>query len=163
MLDLPLTIRCKKRPDTSFQIRKTQIPDPHPPWMKFLPDRLPYPNIVIEVAVNNESPAKLMLYAHRYFSGMSSIRVWIGVKIWLKEKKFWVGWAELSPAGFDATMHSNMSWPPDNSSWETPVDIVYPIPIALVYGPGINIPENAPPTLDINAEEIRLQIMETMT
>jgi len=63
------------------------------PWMKFLPDGLRYPNIVIEVAINNESPDKLIDYANRYFSALSSVRIWIAVKVWLAEKEMlgWVG------------------------------------------------------------------------
>ena len=36
--DLPLSNRCKKRPDTSFGIRRSEIPNPRPPWLKLLPN-----------------------------------------------------------------------------------------------------------------------------
>ena len=159
---MKLTNRCKKRPDYSYQIRKPRIPNPPPAWMKFLPDGLPYPNIVVEVAVNNESPEKFMLYADRYFSALSSVHVWIGVKVWLKEKKFWVGWGERAPGGIGATIHTTMSWPSLHSSINTAVNTVYNIPMPLIYGPGIPIPPNAPPTLDIDVDEIRLQIVEVL-
>src|SRR5437667_9514353 len=105
---MKLTNRCKKRPDYSYQIRKPQIPTPPPPWMKFLPDGLPYPNIVVEVAVNHESPDKLIDYANKYFSALSSVRVWIAVKVCLAGKKFWVGWGERATTGIDATIHTTM-------------------------------------------------------
>jgi len=44
-----------KRPDFSFGIRPTALPNLLPTWLKFLPNGEPYPNVVIEVAVNHES------------------------------------------------------------------------------------------------------------
>jgi len=67
---------------------KARIPNPPPAWMKFLPDGLPYPNIVVEVAVNHETPDKFMRYANRYFSALSSFCFWIGVKVWVEGEKF---------------------------------------------------------------------------
>src|SRR5436190_4986028 len=136
-------------------MRKPQIPDPPPPWMKFLPNGLLYPNIVVEVVVNNENPDKLKDCADQYFSALSSVRIWIAVKVWLEGKKFWVGWGERAPTGIDATIHTTMAWPPHHSHITVPVNTIYNIPMALIYGPGIPIPHNAPPTLDINVEEIR--------
>jgi hypothetical protein len=52
-----------------------------------------------------------------------------------------------------------MAWPPDHSDIATPVNTVYNIPMQLIYGPDIQIPPNAPPTLDINVEEIRALIV----
>jgi Uma2 family endonuclease len=162
ILDIPLTTRSKKRPDYSWQLRKPRIPNPPPAWMKFLPDGLPYPNIVIEVAVNHESLDDLLAYANNYFSALSSIRVWIAVKVWLQEKKFWVGWGERAPTGIGATIHTAMAWPPHHSDLNTPVNLVYSIPMAVVYGTGVPIPPNSPPTLDINVEEIRQVIVEVL-
>jgi hypothetical protein len=54
-----------------------------------------------------------------------------------------------------------MAWPPNAWSIATPVNLVYQIPIATVYGPGIPVPANAPATLDINVEEIRQEIIDT--
>lgn len=160
---MPLTNRSKKRPDYSWQFRKPRIPSTPPPaWMKFLPDGLPYPNIVVEVAVNNESPDQLLGYADKYFSALSSVRVWIAVKVWLARKKFWVGWGERAPTGIGATIHTTMAWPPQHSEIATPVNTVYNIPMALIYGPGIPIPPNTAPTLDINVEEIRQVIVEVL-
>lgn len=130
--------------------------------MKFLPDGLPYPNIVVEVAVNTESLGKLIDYANRYFSALSSVRVWIAVKVWLAEKKFWVGWGERAPTGTGVTLHTAMAWPPQHLDIASPVNIIYNIPMALIYGTGIPIPPNAPPTLDINVEEIRQLIVEVL-
>ena len=159
---MKLTNHAKKRPDYSWQIRKPRIPNPPPPWMKFLPDGLPYPNIVVEVAVNNERRKELIDYANQYFSALSSVRVWIAVKVWLQGKKFWVGWGERAPTGVGATIHSTMLWPPDHSDITVPVNTIYNIPMALIYGTGIPIPPNAPPTLDINVEEIRQVLMEIL-
>lgn len=81
--------------------------------------------------MNHESPEKFKDFADKYFSAMTSVRVWIAVKAWLKGKKFWVGWGERSPAGTDCTIHSDMDSPPDHSKVETPVNIIYQIPINL--------------------------------
>jgi hypothetical protein len=159
---MKFTNRSKKRPDYSWQIRKPRIPTPPPPWMKFLPDSLPYPNIVVEIAANNESPDKLIGYANKYFSALSSVRVWIAVKVWLVEKKFWVGWRERAHTGIGATIHTTMAWPPHHSDITIPVNTIYNIPVALIYGTSIPIPPNAPPILDINVEEIRQVIVEVL-
>ena len=159
-LDMPLTNRSLKRPDYSWQLRKQKIPTPPPSWMKFLPDGFPYPNIVVEVEVNNESPAQLINYANMYFSADTSVRLWIAVKVWLVGKKFWVGWGERASTGTGVTLHTAMAWPPEHLSIATPVDIIYNIPMTVIYGPGIPIPPNTPPTLEISVEEIRQRIVE---
>lgn len=152
----------KKRPDASWGIRKNQIPVPRPAWLKILPNspyKLPFPSIVVEVAVNNEGPATIQAFAQRYFAASTSVRVWVGVKIWLASQRFWVGWGERRPAGHGCRIHSSMSWSPNAWSFTAPVNIVYHIPMATVYGPGIAIPPDVPPTLDIDVEEIRQEIV----
>ena len=86
---------------------------------------------------------------------MTSVRVWIAVKIWLQGKKFWAGWGERRPGGIECRIHSNMDWPPNQSDVATPVNTIYQIPMGLVYGPGIQIPIGALNTLDIDVEQIR--------
>jgi len=88
--------------------------------------------------------------ADRYFSAFTSTTVWIGVKVWVKEKKFWVGWGERAATGTGAVIHTVMQWPPNHNSISTPVNHVYQLPMATVYGPGITIPRNHPATLDID-------------
>jgi hypothetical protein len=152
----------KKRPDASWRIRKSHIPNPRPAWIKLLPNdpyNLPFRSIVVEVAVNNESPAILQAFAQRYFAASTSVRLYVGVKIWLAEKRFWVGWGERRPNGTGCRLTSNMAWPPNAWSITNPVNLVYQIPIATVYGQGIPIPANAPATLDISVEEIRREII----
>ena len=155
----------KKRPDASWRIRKSHIPNPRPAWIKLLPNNpynLPFPSIVVEVAVNNESPTILQAFAQRYFAASTSVRLYVGVKIWLAEKRFWVGWGERRPNGTGCRLTSNMAWPPNAWSITNPVNLVYQIPIATVYGQGIPIPANAPATLDISVEEIRREIIEVI-
>jgi hypothetical protein len=82
--------------------------------------------------------------------------------MWLKEEKFWVGWGERAPAGTNAIIHTTMSWPPHDSSINTAVNTVYHIPMSLIFGPGIPVPPNAPPTLDIDVDEIRLRIVKVL-
>jgi len=149
-----------KRPDASFRIRRRALPNPPPGWIRFLQNGAPYPNVVVEVAVNNEGPAKLKSDCHRYFSNTTSICVWIGVKIWLRGKKFWVGWAERAPAGNRATIHTDMRFPPHHHPIDTPVNLVYHIPMQTVYGNGVPIPPTSPPTLDIDCDWIRDVIQE---
>lgn len=131
--------------------------------MKFLPDGLPYPNIVIEVAVNHESPQKLLDYADRYFSAMSSVRIWIGVKVWVAGENFWCGWGERASGGTGATIHTTMPWSSNHHSIHNPVNTIYQIPMNKIYGPGIQLPPNAPNTLDINVDDIRQEILDVLT
>ena len=66
----------KKRPDASWRSQKSQIPNPGPSWIKLLPNNpynLPFPSIVVEGAVNNESPAILQAFAQRYFAASTSV------------------------------------------------------------------------------------------
>lgn len=117
--------------------------------------------MVVEVAVNNEIPQTLMDDADRYFSPITSTRVWIGVKVWLKGKKFWVGGAERAANGVGATVHT-MQWPPNDHPWDTAVNTIYQIPMALVYGPGIPIPPNSGEFLNIDTDMIRQEIVECL-
>jgi len=72
-------IKCS---DLSFGIRPTALPNLPPAWLRFLPNGAPYPNVVVEVAVNNEGPTKLQADCHRYFSNSTSVCVWIGIEVW---------------------------------------------------------------------------------
>ena len=160
--DIHLSNRSLKRRDTSFRIRKSEIPNPRPLWLKLLPNdpfELPFPSIVVEIAVNNESPSILQDFAQKYFADTTSIRLWVGVKIWMAEKKFWVGWGERRPGGQGCRIHTSMAWPPNTWTLATPVNTIYQIPVDVAYGPGIPVPANAPATLDISVEEIRQEIL----
>ena len=84
------------------------------------------------------------------------------MKIWVAGKKYWMGWGERDPAGTGLLLHTTMSWPPLHSDIATPVNLIYSIPMALIYGPGIAIPQNAPATLDINVDEIRQVIADVL-
>ena len=53
-----------------------------------------------------------------------------------------------------------MRLPPHHHSIDTPVNLVYHIPMATVYGNGIAIPPNSPATLDIDCDAIRGVIQE---
>ena len=78
---MPLNVRTKKRPDASFRLDQDKLPNPPPNWIVNLPNGLPTPNVVVEVAVNNEGPRQFLDDADRYFSPMTSTRVWIGCKM----------------------------------------------------------------------------------
>ena len=93
MTDIRLYAGAIKRPDASYGIRPRALPNPPPPWVKFLPNGDPYPNVVLEVAVNYESPLKLKRDCHRYFRNTTSVCVWVGIKVWVPGRKFWVAWA----------------------------------------------------------------------
>jgi Uma2 family endonuclease len=66
-IDVHCDNRNKKCPDASYKIRRPDIPAPPPAWLKFLPNGQPYPNLVVEVDVNNESPTSLLEDMQRYF------------------------------------------------------------------------------------------------
>ena len=158
--DVRLNKRSIKRPDASFKIRRTQIPTPPPVWLKLQPNGHPYPNLVVEVAVNHEAPKKLLDDMQRYFTRRTSIRVWIGVKYWPAGRKFWVGWAERRPNGVGGTLHTQMSWPRNHHDINVATNIVYNIPMATIYGPNIPMPPGLPPTLTLDTDIIRLTILE---
>ena len=105
---------------------------------------------------------KLLDYADKYFSALSSVRLWIGVKVWVREKKFWVGWGERSPTGIDATIPYNNGLATESFKYQCfrQHGLQYP------YGPylwtWILIPPTAPPILDINVEEIREVIVDIL-
>src|ERR1700737_2295743 len=132
VIDCKLNNRSIKRPDTSFHLNHNSIPQPPPAWLKFMANGAPYPNIVVEVAVNHESPTKLMNNCQRYFTATTSVRVWIGVKYWFVEKKFWVGFAQRSPGGVGATVTTQFQFPPGHHDINVPTNIVYSLPMPTV-------------------------------
>lgn len=157
---MKLNNRSKKRPDASFRLLADKIPVPPPNWLRLLPNGMPYPNIVVEVAVNNESPQRLLDDADRYFTLFTSTTIWIGVKVWVKGKFFWVGWGERAAKGTGAIIHTVMDWPPNHHPISTPVNHIYQIPMTIAYGSGIAIPQNQPATLDIDVDVIRRRILQ---
>jgi len=164
--DMQLTPRTLKRPAMSLGLQSSAIPNPPPTWLKFLPQgqaASPFLSIVAEVNVTDESPSALLNYAQKYFSESTSVRIWLGVKVWLRSRQFWVGWGERQVNGSGCQVHSSMGWPPNSSSINTPVNIIYRIPMTMVYGPGIAMPSDAPATLDIDVEEIRQLLEKTIT
>ena len=157
--DVCLSAVRKKRPDASWAIRFNRLPDPPPPWIQLDADGVPTASLVLEVAVNNEGPAKFMNDCEAYFAANTSTTVWIGVKVWLAGRKYWVGWAHRSPMGVGAVIQSHMQWPPNHSTYTVPTNIVYQIPMATVFGAGVPIPEGVAATLDIETDQIREVIL----
>jgi hypothetical protein len=84
------------------------------------------------------------------------------VKVCLKGQKFWVAWAERNPCGVGVNIHSKMHFVPNHLLYTVLLNIVYQIPMMTVYGPGIAVPVNSPPTLDIDMEQIRLVIVDAL-
>src|SRR5277367_5606784 len=133
IIDCIINLCSVKRPDTSFHLCRNSIPQPPPAWLRFMPNGAPYPNIVVEVAVNNESPTKLMRDCQRYFSATTSICLWIGVKYWKADKKFWVGYATRLPGGVGASVTTQFQFPPNHHYINAPTNIVYSVPMATVF------------------------------
>jgi len=158
--DVRLNNRSIKRPDASYKIRRSQIPQQRPAWLKFQPNGHPYPNVVIEVSVNHEEPQRLLADMQRYFTPFTSTRVWIGVKYWTAERKFWVGWAERRRHGVGGRLHTQMSWPPDHHDINVATNIVYNIPMTTIYGPNIPMPQGLPLTVTLDTDIIRLTILD---
>ena len=158
-VDVPCDNRTLKRPDASFKIRRANVPTPPPAWLKFQGNGQPYPNLVVEVPVNNESPTRLLDDMQRYFRRGTSVRVWIGVKYWAASRKFWCGWAERRLGGVGGRLHTQMHWPPDHHDITVATNIVYSIPMVTVFGPNIPIPPALPPILTIDSDAIRGTIL----
>ena len=160
--DIVLSPTTKKRPDASWRLERHLLPNPPPAWLQLDARGLPTASVVLEVAVDNESPTTLQEDCHAYFGVNTSTTVWVGVKIWLAGCKFWVGWAERAPNGVGAVVHSQMQWVPNHSSFLVPCNIIYQIPMQTVFGQGIAIPPGIPATLDINVEAIRDRIVRSV-
>jgi hypothetical protein len=158
--DVPLNAGTIKCPDASFTIRPRAVSHPPPAWLRFLPSGEPYPNLVVQVAVNNEGPNKLKEGCHRHFGNVTSVRIWIGIKVWIAGEKFWVGWADRAISGSRAATHSNMQFPSNHHDINVPINLVYSIPIQSVYGTGVAVPPNSPPMLDVDRDAIRCVIRE---
>jgi hypothetical protein len=136
------------------------MPNPPPPWIKFLQNASPYLNVIDEIAVNNEGPAQLQSDCHRYFSNATSVCLWIGIKVLSAGGKFWVGWAERAPGGNRARIHSDMRFPPHHHPVDMPVNVVLGFLCNQIYRTGITMSPNSPPTLDIDCDTVRLIIQE---
>ena len=164
VMDCQLNDRSVKRPDASFRLTRNNIPQHRPAWLKFMPNGVPYPNIVAEVAIGDESPTKLMNDCQRYFMVTTSVRLWVGVKYWKTSKKFWVGYAVRRPGGVGATVTSQFQWPPNHHDINVPTNIVYSVPMATVFGPGIALPQGmaANAVLRIDTDIIRQRILMTI-
>jgi hypothetical protein len=150
----------KKRPDGSWQLNLNRLPGPPPGWVVLLPDGLACPNVVLEVAVNHELSNQLISDCNHYFSNDTSVTVWIGVKIYVHSRKFWVGWAERAAGGTGAAIHTQMQFPPNHKSYAQPVGIIYHIPMATVFGVGVPVPAGLSATLDIDTDEIAQRIVD---
>jgi hypothetical protein len=160
--DIVLSPIRKKRPDASWRLQRHLLPNPPPCWLKFDARGFPIAHVVVEVAVENESPDTFRADCDAYFGADTSTTLWVGVKIWLAEQRFWVGYAERAADGVGATIHSQMLWVPNHSSFLVPTNITYQIPMQTVFGPGIAIPPGTPATLDIHVEMIRQRIVESI-
>jgi hypothetical protein len=160
--DIVLTAIRKKRPDHSWGLRRTLLPNPPPAWIQFDARGVPTANIVVEVAVENENPDQLMSDCCAYFGPNTSTTLWIGVKVGLAGQNLWVGWAERAPNGIGPIVHTQMQWVQNHTSYLVPTNIIYNIPMQIAFGPGIPIPVGTPPTIDIDVEMIRLKIVENV-
>jgi len=164
VIDCKLNNRSVKRPDTSFHLHQNSIPQPPPGCLKFMGNGAPYPNIVVEVAVNHESPMKLMNDCQRYFTATTSMRLWIGIKYWTTSEKFWVGFAVRRPGGVGATVTSQFQFPPGHHDINVPTNIVYCVPMTTAFGPGIAFPQGmlANAVLCIDTDVIRQKILHNI-
>jgi len=100
-------------------IRPRALPNRAPNWLRFLLNGEPYPNVV-----GDESSKKSKDDCHRYFHNRTSIRVCIGIKVWVADRELWVGWGEWNAAGNGACIHTNMQFLPHHSSIQTPVNVI---------------------------------------
>jgi hypothetical protein len=88
--------------------------------------------------------------------------LWIGVKVWFADRKFWVGWAERAANGVGAVTHTQMNWVLNHTSYLIGLNLVYQIPMQAVFGPGIPIPPGTPATIDIDVELVRQRIVKSV-
>jgi hypothetical protein len=81
--DIVLSPIRKKRPDASWRLQRHLLPNPPPGWLKFDARGFPTANVVVEVAVGNESPDAFRVDCDAYFGANTSTTLWVGVKVWL--------------------------------------------------------------------------------
>jgi hypothetical protein len=116
--------------------------------------------VVVEVAVNNEGPTKFLYDCEAYFSAKTlATTVWIGVKSMACRAQV------LGGLGGTFTNGSRLYCPLSNAmtpqcTYTVPTNIVYRIPMAVVFGAGVPIPAGVAATLDIDTDLIRDVILD---
>jgi hypothetical protein len=162
LLDYFYAARSKKSPDGSFRPRDIRIPPAIPIPGTIRPGRVgtAYPTLVFEFAYRHEGWQRLKDEAReRAFSAMTSIRVFVGIKIYTASYQAF--WARRSPTGVGMNIvESTVKLPV-----EDPTDIVFTIPAVEVFwgcGPNYQLPPLPSPNLVLSLEHFRLRIVEEM-
>lgn len=162
VLDYFYTPTSKKTPGGSFTPRDICIPPAIAIPGTIKPGRVgsAYPTLVFEFAHRHEGWQRLKDEAReRAFGAMTSIQVFVGVKIYTSA--FQAFWARRSPTAVGMNiMQSTPRLPIAN-----PIDIVFMIPAVHILwgcGPNYQLPPLPSANLVLSMEHLRLAIIDEM-
>jgi hypothetical protein len=162
VLDYFYTATSKKSPDGSFTPRDIRIPPAIAIPGTIKPGRVgsAYPTLVFEFAHRHEGWQRLKDEAReRAFAAMTSIQVFVGVKIYTSD--FQAFWARRSPTGVGMNIvQSTAKLPVAN-----PTNIVFMIPAVEIFwgcGPNYQLPPLPSANLVLSLEHLRLAIVDEM-
>jgi hypothetical protein len=162
-----------KQPDASFIPQRMSTPMPQN-GTKLQPRRVqPFPTLVFDVAVTNESRTRLLEDAEqKYFSANTSVNVWVGLKVDITrpgQEKSWVGWRCRQGAGYG--LHVMQQSEGDGSGTAACLPVHLPIgvsglnhairiPTVLIFPD--DVAANIPDFLIIPFETIRTEIEDAL-
>jgi hypothetical protein len=148
--------RTSKCPSLSLRLQNDLLPDPPPAWLKYQLNGKPYPNVVCEVSTTNEFPRHDDLI-DAYLSSETSVLLYIGVRVWITSRKFWVVIKKRMRYGHSVAYQMPLA--PCHASLMEPLKGVLHIPASKVYGRGIPVPEKACEGYFLDLDELRLEIL----
>lgn len=134
--------------------------------IKLRPDtNTPYPTFVIEIAVSNEDRYRLLTDAEtKYFHINTSICVWLGIKVRLKNSgdDFWMGWGRRRAIGYGLRLEQQTEDADGVTTYfpvksQTPLVGQFSIPSASIFHP-IALPPTVPANFVLSFEGIRATI-----
>jgi hypothetical protein len=159
-----------KQPDQSFQPRGLPAPSTQNGILHQPGTSQPFPSFVIEIAFCHEDRELLISDAvQKYFNQNTSVKLWLGIKIYKTRRTWWGGWGVRAATGYglrmceqteDAMMVStdmSVDPPPDG-----PLAGEFRLPSSLLYDP-LPIPAGDPLQLVLPFEELRQEIHYAFT
>jgi hypothetical protein len=141
-----------------LSLRHNRPPPANPKPISIKPGLVgrPYPTMVIEVAVGNESWRKLKDDARtKAFSRMTSIQVYVGVKVF--KNTFRAIWGKRRAVGHGIHIEGQT----DKLRLDTISNIIFRIPKDLIFwGVPLPLPLTPTPDLILHMETFRLAIVD---
>jgi len=127
----------------------------------------PYPTLVFETALANETLEKLLADADmKHFGSNTSICCWVGLKVHLRDSGnhvFWLGWGRRRPSALGGLNLEQETTDANGYRTMLPVHTATPligelvIPSQIIFGPAV-LPPNTPPNYVLPFEDVRQMI-----